>query len=105
MKEVWKDVPGYEGSYQASTDGRVRSLDRHVNHYSGGKSLIKGKVLTPRPRKNGYESICLRNEAGAKDMLVHRIIAITFLERANNKPMINHLDGVKTNNAVTNLEW
>lgn len=91
MKEIWKDIPGYEGLYQASNLGRIRSLIRN-------KILIGGI-------KNGYREVILCKNGKRKYMLVHRLIAQTFLENKKNKPQINHIDGNKHNNNVNNLEW
>ena len=106
-KEIWKDIPGYEGLYQASNLGRIRSLNHktlQTNIYgTGGKALIeyKGKILKGWIQNTGYLTVSLKN----KKYSVHRLIAITFIPNPNNYPIINHKDGNKLNNKVENLEW
>lgn len=100
-KEVWKDVPGYEKSYQASTFGRIKSLKRKVNHPKGGLKTVNEKILKP-VKLGGYRHICL----GRKNpILIHRIVAKTFIPNPLNKPCVNHIDGDKKNNKLSNLGW
>ena len=98
--EEWKDIPGYEGLYQASTFGQIRSLDRRVSNRS-----VKGVILKQHSYKTGYNATCLCKNGSVKTVLVHRIIAKTFIDNPNNLPTVNHKDEVKTNNSVDNLEW
>lgn len=88
MKEIWKDVPGYEGYYQASNLGRIKS---------------KRKILTPI--KGEYLKVGLSKNGIQKTLYIHRIIAQTFIENKNNFTHINHIDENKYNNKVDNLEW
>lgn len=99
--EVWKDIPGYEGYYQASTLGNIRSVPRVTsnNHYK------EGKVLKQRPDKNGYSIVCLCKDGERKFRKVHRLVAMTFIPNPCNLPQVNHKDEVKANNDVFNLEW
>lgn len=101
MEEVWKDIPGYVGKYQVSTFGRVRSLSRMVT----GKGLklrsLSGRILR-QSTKAHYNTVHLGHKNSKK---VHRLIAITFIPNVNNYPQVNHIDGNKKNNHVTNLEW
>lgn len=103
MEEVWKDVKNYEGIYQVSNKGNVRSLDRLVNGYRGNKNK-KGKVLKPSLR-NGYLSVVLCKEGKGINKTIHRIVAETFIENIDNKAEVNHKNGIKTDNRVENLEW
>lgn len=96
MQEIWKDIPGYEGLYQASNLGRIRSL-----HFRGGKNQ---KILTPY-NVLGYLRIRIFKDKKQKSIGVHRLIALTFILNPENKPEVNHIDGNKTNNIVENLEW
>lgn len=95
--EIWKDIKGYEGIYQVSSEGRVRSLDR-----IGERGYrYKGKILTPRPNKRGYMWVVLVG----KNYAVHRLVAQTFIPNPNNYPIVNHKDENPSNNCVENLEW
>ena len=109
-KEIWKDIPGYENLYQISNLGRVRSLDRQwkQKHYSGNDShyLLKGKILKIREDKNThYLYIGLTKNKKQTKYSIHKLVAMTFLERKENENYINHLDNNKYNNRVDNLEW
>ena len=99
--EIWKDVKGYEGIYQVSNTGLVRSIDR-VNS-RGAK--IKGRVLAQAEGKGGYKVVCLSKEGKAKEGKVHRLVAQAFIENLGDLPQVNHIDGDKENNEVENLEW
>lgn len=104
IEEIWKDVVGYEGAYQISNLGRVRSLDRKVNCCHNSQRLHKGKIIIPFRSRPGY----LRIELGTKKPrkhFVHRLIAKAFINNPENLPFINHKDGNKLNNDVSNLEW
>lgn len=99
--EYWKEIPGYEGLYEVSSYGRVRSVDRYVKNGHSSYRLQKGRVLSPGKDKKGYLNVQLRN----KNFKVHRLVAQAFIENSDNLPMVNHKDEDKTNNNVTNLEW
>lgn len=105
-EEQWKDIPGYEGYYQASTLGRVKSLDRTANMRWGAQRTVKGKILTPNKGIWGYYYVCLQmNRQHRKNWFLHRLIALTWIPNPNNLPCINHKDECRTNNKVENLEW
>lgn len=104
MVEVWKDVVGYEGIYQISNLGNVKSLNRYAKTKCGNERFFKGKVLIKRLLK-GYERVELNNNGVAKQWSVHRLVALAFIPNPNNLPVINHKDEVKTNNNIDNLEW
>lgn len=96
-QEVWKDIPGYEGIYQVSTLGFVRSLDCKCE----GK-CIKGKMVTRHINShNGYYYVRL----GDKTKSVHRLVALTFIPNPENKPCVGHKDTNRQNPRVENLEW
>lgn len=100
MKEIWKDIKNYEGLYQVSNLGRVRSLDFQC--WNGVAFwLKKGGVLVPRLTKSGYCRVQLKG----KDFYIHRLVAEHFLSNPNNFNQVNHKDEDKNNNSVTNLEW
>jgi hypothetical protein len=92
--ETRKDIPGYTGLYQASNTGKVRSL--HKRHYL---LLLKTSLS-----KKGYEQLSLQNH-NYKSFRVNRLIALTFIPNPENKPQVNHINGIKTGNRVENLEW
>nr|DAM25038.1 MAG TPA: homing endonuclease [Caudoviricetes sp.] len=100
-KEAWKDVKGYEGYYQVSNYGRVRSVDR-VDMRGQHR---KGKVLANSLNSGGYLLVDLHRDRKVKYCLVHRLVAGEFLSNPNGLPEINHKDENITNNKVSNLEW
>lgn len=99
--EVWKDIPGYEGFYQASTLGRIKSLERLD---SKGRRL-KGRILKDGESSNGYRVVSLVRDGKQHSFTIHRLVAKLFLDRVDGKDYINHIDGDKNNNRVDNLEW
>lgn len=101
--EIWKDIPNYEGIYQVSNMGRVRSLTRIVYH-GDIKYCRKGVIRKPFNTKD-YDSLMLSKDGTKKIYMVHRLVALTFLPNPNNKPEVNHKDGNKRNNKLENLEW
>lgn len=105
MKEEWRAVPGYEGLYEVSNMGRVRSLDRMVKGGKGSNRLANGIILKPYVSSNGYPTVSLNKDGKARVVKVHRLVAMAFIPNPNNLPMINHKDECKLNNCVDNLEW
>ena len=103
--EIWKDYKDYEGLYQASNLGRMRSIDRWVSSKNGSMQFIKGRILKPVTGSNDYLKVNLYKNNKVKDYLVHRIIAEIFLPNTDNLPYVNHKDENKQNNVVSNLEW
>lgn len=99
MQEIWKDIRGYEGYYQVSNFGNVRSVDRVDSHCRN----LKGRILK---LSNGtYKSVTLSTNNVCKNHSVHRLVAEAFIPNPNNLPCINHKDEDKHNNNVNNLEW
>ena len=105
MEEIWKDIAGYEGKYQVSNLGRVRSLPRTFLDVNGRRQIFKGCVLKRILRKNGYMVVTFYGSGKFHQMMIHRLVAGAFIPNPNNLPMINHKDEDKTNNHVDNLEW
>lgn len=111
IKEMWKDIKGYEGYYQVSDTGRVRSVDRYVTEkVSEKKHFLKGKEMrlteaASRSNSEGYLVVNLRKDGSSTVCLVHRLVAEAFIPNDNCLPTINHIDGNKHNNTVENLEW
>lgn len=101
-QEVWADVKGYEGIYQVSTLGNVKRVGsfRGVN-----KAYLNGYYLTPVDNGKGYFRIKLTLNNKSKRIMLHRIIAEAFILNPKNKKVVNHLDGNKKNNSLSNLEW
>lgn len=105
-EEIWKDIPGYEGLYQASNLGRIRSLDREIiqwNRFDNVKVIYKGKILSLKPNKKGYFKCSLNKNGKSRTFLVHRIIAQTFLKNFDKNLTVDHINGNKQNNNVDNL--
>lgn len=105
-QEIWKDVEGYEGSYQVSNLGRVKSLERIVNHSIYGKMYVGERILkTYNCNHDEYIRIDLKSNGIKDKKLVHRLIAESFIPNPENKKTVNHKDGNKKNNNIDNLEW
>ena len=104
MKEIWKPIEGYEGRYEVSNLGRIKSLSRHIVRKDGRISFRKSRYLKFRD-KQGYKRVNLYNDCVRKDFSVHRLVAEAFVLNPENKPEINHKDGIRDNNIYTNLEW
>ena len=97
METKWKAVPGYEGKYEVSDKGEVRSL----NYRGTGQA----KVLKPITSGKGYLMVGLCKDGRMQWEKIHRLVASLFIPNPDNKPQVNHRDGVKTNNLASNLEW
>ena len=104
--EIWKDIEGYEGFYQISDLGRVRSLERDVFSPNGiVMRHIEEKILVPALNGRGYLFVVLHKNGKKKNIKVHRLVAEAFIPNPENKSQINHKNEVKTDNFVDNLEW
>lgn len=105
MEEIWKDIPGYEGSYQVSDRGRVKSLKRVFLKRNNIPCLVNEKILSPSYGGNGYPSVNLWRNKTYKTFLIHRLKAICFIPNPNNLTELNHKNGIKTDFSTANLEW
>ncbi|EJQ44003.1 hypothetical protein IEQ_04790 [Bacillus cereus BAG6X1-2] len=99
--ELWESIPDYKDSYEISNYGRVRAKERRG---IDGR-FLKGKILKGGSFSNGYLFVCLRKNGKSKNHLIHRLVAEVFVENISELPVVNHKDGVKTNNHFSNLEW
>lgn len=105
MIEIWKPIIGYEGWYEVSSFGRVRSVDRLVKFRNGkGSRFYKGQILRQKYH-NGYALVNLNKNKVLTSVYVHRLVAEAFLLKPIGKHHVNHIDGNKRHNEVTNLEW
>ena len=110
VSEMWKDIKGYEGLYQISNLGRVKSLPRNITHsyntidnyYEQG---FQGRFLKPNKKENGYLEFSLYKNKQRKHKYIHRLVAEAFIPNPDNLPQVNHTDEDKENNCVNNLEW
>ena len=102
--EEWRDIEGYEGLYQVSNEGRVKSLERYVDNRWGTKQFVKGKVLA-NVKTQGYWYVGLNKNGKYKRYRIHRLVAEAFIPNPNNLLEVNHKDENPDNNTVENLEW
>lgn len=103
--ETWKDVVGHEGYFMVSESGKVKSLDRNYKKSDGTVYPMKGKELSPFISNVGYIRIALRKNGKPIKYSVHRLVAQAFLEKESGRDFVNHLDGNRSNNHYSNLEW
>ena len=104
--EIWKDIEGYEGLYQVSSEGRIKSLARYIKNNLCGELYKEEKIkkITYNPKLK-YGVIGLSYNGNNKQEYIHRIVAKTFIPNPNNLPEVNHKNGLKHDNRVENLEW
>lgn len=106
MEELWKDIPGFEGIYQVSNLGRVKTLSKIVNTRNGGR-LIPETIISPIVQNSGYAHVGLWRNRKCKQCRVHRLVAFAFCENDDptNKTQVNHINENKLDNRAENLEW
>ena len=109
MAEVWKDIEGYEGHYQVSNLGRVKSLDRQITYTERNGTIIthniKGQFIAQKTDRYGYQKVSLKKEKVRKLYSVHRLVALAFINNPEQLPLVNHKDENRVNNNAMNLEW
>lgn len=98
---MWKDINGYEGLYQISDSGDVKS----IYHQGQDGRIVQERLLKPCPVGKGYLSVCLRKNGKTKREYIHRLVGENFVDNPDKFPVINHIDGDKHNNQFSNLEW
>ena len=103
MTEEWRDIDDFPG-YQVSSEGRVRSLTREVA-FGCRTRQIPDKILTPLINRYGYYQVCLYKDGIAKRHSIHRLVGSAFIPNPDNKPTIDHINRIKTDNSVSNLRW
>ena len=103
MKEIWKNVKGYEGLYEVSNLGRVKRVERGITRKDGVKTNVKECII--KSHEDDYEKVVLHKDKKKDFLLVHRLVADAFLENENNYKYVTHLDGNNMNNELSNLEW
>jgi hypothetical protein len=104
-KEIWKSIIGYEGFYEISSYGNVKSLKRQINRVNGRPLNLTERILLAKKDGHGYRKVQLWRDDKHLSIRVHRIVAKHFLENTNNLNEVNHIDGNKVNNNFKNLEW
>jgi hypothetical protein len=105
MNEEWKNISGYEKFYQVSNLGNVRSIERTFVNSRGEKRTLASGAVKAHENSKGYLKVRLWGLSKRKSFYVHRLVGLAFVENIHNKEQINHIDGVKSNNKVENLEW
>lgn len=103
MKEIWRNVKGYEGLYDVSNLGRVKRVERGITRKDGVKTNVKECII--KSHEDDYEKVVLHKDKKKDFLLVHRLVADAFLENENNYKYVTHLDGNNMNNELSNLEW
>ena len=106
MNEEWKDIPGYEGRYQVSNLGRVKSLAReYITGQHSHTIHLSEKIMRPKVRESGYSLVSLNKDGIVKDAYIHRLVAQSFIPNEDDLHYVNHKDENPRNNRVDNLEW
>lgn len=103
--EVWKPVVGYEGMYEVSNLGRVKSVYRIFVRKDGKKLPIRERILKHANTSSGYPAVRICGYGKKPTTYIHRLVAGAFIDNPENKPCVNHINGIKTDNRVDNLEW
>lgn len=102
---MWVDIKGFEGKYQVNEIGEIKSLCRYVENGSPNGMILKERILKPRQNANRYMQVTLRDGKKSFAKYVHILVAEAFLTKPSSDLIVNHKDGDKTNNNVSNLEW
>lgn len=105
--EIWKPIPGYEGHYEASNQGRIRSVNKVTPHPRNKTMLLprRGRILKSELDKCGYPVVTLSVNAKTRTYKVHRLVAMTFIDNPDNLPQIDHRNSIRYDNRPENLRW
>jgi hypothetical protein len=105
QNEIWKSVVGYEGYYEVSNLGRVKSIARNIVYKKGKPHPKKERIMHPVHRKDGYMDLCLYKDTINQRFMVHYLVARAFLGEPKDKKEVNHKNGIREDNRAENLEW
>lgn len=103
QKEIWKTIDGFN-NYKISNIGRIKSIERYKNN-NGGLVYVPEKILILNPSTKGYNFVRITENKINKTLYSHRLVALYFIDNPLNKPQVNHINGIKTDNRADNLEW
>lgn len=104
-EELWKDIPGYEGFYEVSNLGRFKRIAGKRLRSDGVVSNLKEKFCTLHVCRKGYYNVTLSKNGSQKTIKAHRLVAKAFIPNPKNKKQVNHINCIKTDNNINNLEW
>ena len=108
MEEIWKEIKEFEGYYEVSNLGHVRSVDRIITRHKGSKewqAVLKGKNIKPHIRHDGYPFVDLYKNHKRHEFVVHRLVAMAFVPNPNNRPEVDHINTIRTDARSCNLRW
>lgn len=103
--EIWRDVPGWEGMYQVSTFGRVKTMERMIKSNCNNFRISEERIKEVELRKDGYTATLFCRNSKVTQYKIHRLVGIAFMPNPENKRDINHISGVRSENRLENLEW
>jgi len=104
MEEIWKDIKGYEGFYQVSNQGRVKSMERDILYKDGSVKHRKERIMKPRNLR-GYCAVDLHKDGNYKVVLIHRLVGEAFIPKVDGKDELDHINTIRSDNRVENLRW
>lgn len=105
IQEIWEPISGYEGLYEVSNLGNVRSVDRVVISSRQVNRRLKGKLLSPSINNRGYQYVNLVKGGRSKSVTIHKLVALAFIPNPKDKPCIDHINAIRTDNRSENLRW